>query len=97
MAICLLSGCPTIVLDGPTNHLDMVSTQVMERALVGFPGAVIVVSHDRFFLDKVASNMLVFGEGGGPELFNGNWTLWELAHGEASTCSIPAPIPSLSG
>lgn len=83
LAICLLSGCPTVILDEPTNHLDMVSCQVMERALANFPGAVVVVSHDRFFIDKVASSMLVFGRAGGPELFNGNWTLWELAGKEA--------------
>jgi len=61
MAQCLLSGASTLVLDEPTNHLDLSSTQVMERALVHFPGAVIVVSHDRFFTDKIANRYLVFG------------------------------------
>ncbi len=54
LAKCLLSGAQVLILDEPTNHLDLTSTQVMERALINFPGAVIVVSHDRFFLDKVA-------------------------------------------
>jgi len=61
MAQCLLSGASVLVLDEPTNHLDLSSTQVMERALVHFPGAVIVVSHDRFFTDKIANRYLVFG------------------------------------
>jgi ATPase subunit of ABC transporter with duplicated ATPase domains len=60
MAQCLLSGASVLVLDEPTNHLDMASTQVMERALMHFPGAVIVVSHDRFFTDKIATRKLVF-------------------------------------
>jgi ATP-binding cassette subfamily F protein 3 len=64
MAQCLLSGASVLLLDEPTNHLDLPSTQVMERALVHFPGAVVVVSHDRFFTDKVATRSLVF-EGGG--------------------------------
>ena len=50
-----------LVLDEPTNHLDMSSTQVMERALLHFPGAVVVVSHDRFFTEKIANRYLVFG------------------------------------
>ncbi|KQR22402.1 ABC transporter [Agreia sp. Leaf335] len=61
MAQCLLSGASVLLLDEPTNHLDLASTQVMERALVHFPGAVVVVSHDRFFTDKIANRMLVFG------------------------------------
>ena len=60
MAQCLLSGASVLLLDEPTNHLDMASTQVMERALVHFPGAVVVVSHDRFFTDKIANRQLVF-------------------------------------
>ncbi|SFR70814.1 ATP-binding cassette, subfamily F, member 3 [Agromyces sp. CF514] len=64
IAQCLLSGAAVIVLDEPTNHLDITSTQVMERALTHFPGAVVVVSHDRFFVDKLADRLLVF-EGGG--------------------------------
>ncbi len=60
LALCLLSGAGLLILDEPTNHLDLTSTQVMERALAHFPGAVMVVSHDRFFIDKIATRLLIF-------------------------------------
>ncbi|MCW3051419.1 MAG: transporter [Chthonomonadales bacterium] len=77
LAQCLLSGAQVLVLDEPTNHLDLTSTQVMEQALIHFPGAVVVVSHDRFFLDKVTTQLLLFEKEGPPRLFNGNWTMWQ--------------------
>ncbi|MFC5530777.1 ABC-F family ATP-binding cassette domain-containing protein [Cohnella yongneupensis] len=60
LAKCLLSGAAVIVLDEPTNHLDLTSIQVMEQALIHFPGAVVTVSHDRFFIDKIGTKMLNF-------------------------------------
>jgi ATP-binding cassette subfamily F protein 3 len=65
LAQCLLFGAGTIVLDEPTNHLDLPSTQVLERALVAFPGAVVIVSHDRFFVEKVALSQIAFDGSGG--------------------------------
>jgi ATP-binding cassette subfamily F protein 3 len=82
LARCLLSGAGVIVLDEPTNHLDLTSTQVMERALTHFPGAVIVVSHDRFFIDKVATRLLVFDGTGGVREVAGNWTTWQVGQDE---------------
>ena len=63
IAQCLLSGATTLLLDEPTNHLDVTSAQVMERALMKFPGAVLVVSHDRYFIDAVATRTLTFADG----------------------------------
>ena len=77
LAVCLLSGAGVLLADEPTNHLDLMSTQVMERALVHFPGAVIVVSHDRFFLDKVANRLLVFEGDGKVRHIEGTWTTWD--------------------
>jgi len=74
LAKCLLSGAATILLDEPTNYLDLTSTQVMERALVHFPGAIVVVSHDRFFIDKVATRLLMFQGDGETTQMNGGWT-----------------------
>ena len=82
LAQCLLSGAGVIVLDKPTNHLDLTSTQVMERALVSFPGAVVVVSHDRFFVDKVATRLLIFEDDGRLNDVIGNWTIWQASRGD---------------
>jgi sulfate-transporting ATPase len=79
LAKALLSGASTILLDEPTNHLDLTSTQVMERALINFPGAVIVVSHDRFFIDKIANRLLIFEGEGRVKEFYGNWSIWSAA------------------
>ena len=79
LALALLSGAPCLVLDEPTNYLDLTSTQVMERALAYFPGAVIVISHDRFFIDKVATRLLVFQGGGDVAAVEGNWTIWQAS------------------
>ena len=75
LAQCLLSGASVILLDEPTNHLDMTSAQVMERALMHFPGAAVVVSHDRFFIDKIATRLLVFEGKGRVREVAGNWTM----------------------
>ena len=79
-----LSGAAVLVLDEPTNHLDIASIQVMDRALVHFPGAVVVVSHDRFFIDKVATRLLVFDGNGRTREISGNWTTWQ-AGGDRAT------------
>ncbi len=80
LAKTLFSGASAVLLDEPTNHLDLTSTQVMERALANFPGAVIVISHDRFFIDKVANRLLVFERdkiGSRVREIYGNWTTWQ--------------------
>jgi ABC transport system ATP-binding/permease protein len=65
-----------LILDEPTNDLDLVTLQVLEAALVDYPGCVLMVTHDRFFLDKIATALFVFeGDGvvhrheGGFELY----------------------------
>ena len=80
LARCLISGAQVLILDEPTNHLDLTSIQVMERALIHFPGAVIAVSHDRFFIDKVATDLLVFEPGAKIRQIEGNWTTGQMAH-----------------
>ena len=63
-----------LVLDEPTNDLDIQTLQVLEEYLQDFPGCVIVVSHDRYFMDKVVDHLLVFKGGGEIKDFPGNYS-----------------------
>ena len=63
-----------LVLDEPTNDLDIVTLQILEEYLQDFPGCVIVVSHDRYFMDKVVDHLLVFKGQGEIKDFPGNYT-----------------------
>jgi len=88
LAKCLLSGSSLIMLDEPTNHLDITSTQVMERALIHFPGAIVVVSHDRFFIDKVATRLIIFDGSDALRDFNGNWTIRQASLAQQDNISF---------
>lgn len=63
-----------LVLDEPTNNLDIQTLQVLEEYLQDFPGCVIIVSHDRYFMDKVVDHLLVFKGDGVVKDFPGNYT-----------------------
>ena len=63
-----------LVLDEPTNDLDIVTLQVLEEYLANFKGCVIVVSHDRYFMDKVVDHLLIFNGQGDIRDFPGNYT-----------------------
>ena len=67
-----------LVLDEPTNDLDIVTLQILEEYLQDFPGCVIVVSHDRYFMDKVVDHLLVFKGEGEIKDFPGNYTQYRL-------------------
>jgi len=68
----LLAGNNVLLLDEPTNHLDIESKEVFEEALLDFPGTVIVISHDRYFLRKIPTRILELGRDGLTE-FLGNY------------------------
>ena len=100
-----------LVLDEPTNDLDIVTLQILEEYLQDFPGCVIVVSHDRYFMDKVVDHLLVFKGDGVVKDFPGNYTQyreWSASGGEKwedkserpsqkqATPPTPHPSPSTS-
>jgi len=77
LAKAMLSPADLLVLDEPTNDLDIPTLQNLEEALIGFGGTLVLVSHDRFFLDQVATHTLAWNEAGSPR--------WELYEGPPST------------
>ena len=67
-----------LVLDEPTNDLDIQTLQILEEYLADFPGCVIVISHDRYFMDKVVDHLLVFKGNGVIKDFPGNYTQYRM-------------------
>ncbi len=77
LAKMLRSGANLLLLDEPTNDLDVDTLRALEEALIEFPGCVVVISHDRWFLDRIATHMLAF-EGDSQEVwFEGNYADYE--------------------
>jgi ATP-binding cassette, subfamily F, member 3 len=82
LAKLIYSRANVLVLDEPTNHLDIASREAMEDALNEFDGTIITVSHDRYFLDRIATEILSFGENG-VEHFDGGYTEFYGSHHRA--------------
>jgi ATP-binding cassette ChvD family protein len=77
LACLLKDGGNLILLDEPTNDLDVETLQTLESALLGFPGCAVVISHDRWFLDRIATHMLAFEGDGKVTFFDGNYQAYE--------------------
>ncbi|CAN5794643.1 ABC-F family ATP-binding cassette domain-containing protein [soil metagenome] len=74
LAKLIYSNVNVLILDEPTNHLDIPSREALENALEKYPGTIIAVSHDRYFLDKIATQIISFEENKKVEINNGNYT-----------------------
>ena len=77
LAKLLKSGGNVLLLDEPTNDLDVETLRALEEALLDFPGCAIVISHDRWFLDRIATHMLAFEGDSHVEWFEGNYSEYE--------------------
>jgi ATP-binding cassette, subfamily F, member 3 len=74
LAKLIYSRVNVLVLDEPTNHLDIPSREALEEALDAFEGTIITISHDRYFLDRVATQILALDGSGNVEHYNGDYT-----------------------
>ena len=77
LAKLLKRGGNLLLLDEPTNDLDVATMRVLEQALIDFPGCAMVISHDRFFLDRICTHILVFEGNGRVRWFEGNFAAYE--------------------
>ncbi|AOU98421.1 energy-dependent translational throttle protein EttA [Acidihalobacter yilgarnensis] len=77
LAKLLKSGGNLLLLDEPTNDLDVETLRALEEALLDFPGSAVVISHDRWFLDRIATHILAFEDDGSVTWFEGNYTDYE--------------------
>ncbi len=79
LALTLKQGGNLLLLDEPTNDLDVNTMRSLEQGLIEFPGCVMVTSHDRFFLDRICTHLLVFEGDGRTRWFEGNFQAFEQA------------------
>ena len=77
LAKMLKSGGNLLLLDEPTNDLDVDTLRALEDALLSFAGCAVVISHDRWFLDRIATHMLAFEDEGQVVWFEGNYADYE--------------------
>jgi ATP-binding cassette ChvD family protein len=96
LAKLLRRGANVLLLDEPTNDLDVETLRALEEALLNFPGTVLVISHDRWFLDRIATHILAFEGDSHVEWFAGNFSDYEKDHkrrlSEAGASNEPTRI-----
>ncbi|HZT90557.1 MAG TPA: ABC-F family ATP-binding cassette domain-containing protein [Gaiellaceae bacterium] len=83
LLLLMLQGANCLLLDEPTNHLDIESVEMLESALEGFEGTAVFVSHDRYFLDRIADRVVEVA-GGAVRSFEGGWSAWRTRHAVAA-------------
>ena len=96
LAKLLRRGGNLVVLDEPSNDLDLMTLGALEEALVEFPGCALVVSHDRWFLDRIATAILAFEGDGQVDLHEGDWSSYaarKKARPAAAADEAPRPRP----
>ncbi len=77
LALTLKQGGNFLLLDEPSNDLDVETLRALEEALLDFPGSAMVISHDRWFLDRIATHILSYEDDGAVHFFEGNYTEFE--------------------
>jgi ATP-binding cassette subfamily F protein 3 len=90
LAKLVAAGCNVLVLDEPTNHLDLWACDALEKAILEFEGTVIVVSHDRYFLNRVVDLLLALEGNGRVHVIHGNYDTYEMMRAQQTTAQAEA-------
>ena len=86
----ILSGANLLIMDEPTNHLDIAAREAVEEAMDAFPGSILLVSHDRYLIDRIADRVLAF-EAGDLNSYPGNYSEYKAAKAAEETAVASAP------
>ena len=95
LAKLIYSRVNVLVLDEPTNHLDIPSREALEEALDSYDGTIVTISHDRFFLDRIATQILALDGEGGAEHYDGDYTQyhdWKAENAKSAALKPPAVV-----
>jgi ATP-binding cassette, subfamily F, member 3 len=91
LLLLMLEGANCLLLDEPTNHLDIESVEMLESALESFDGTAVFVSHDRYFLDRIADRIVEVADGG-IRSFEGGWSNWRRRTGAVYDEEVSASV-----
>jgi ATP-binding cassette subfamily F protein uup len=93
----MLQPADILLLDEPTNDLDIPTLEILEESLIDFPGSLVLVTHDRYMLDRVSSIVLGLNGKGGAETFAdyAQWEAWQAQHSTPDAAGCPTHSRSL--
>ncbi|MBC8139683.1 MAG: ABC-F family ATP-binding cassette domain-containing protein, partial [Fibrella sp.] len=94
IARLMLQPADVLILDEPTNDLDIPTLEVLEETLMSFPGVIVLVTHDRFLLDSVSTQILALNGSGGAQFFSGvaQWETWTRERNKANKSQPAAAV-----
>ena len=94
LAKLLKQGANVLLLDEPTNDLDVETLRALEEALLAFPGSALVISHDRWFLDRIATHILAYENDGSVVFHEGNYSEYEEDYRQrvGSEAAVPSRV-----
>src|SRR6266478_3346580 len=97
IAQLMLQPADILLLDEPTNDLDIPTLEILEESLIDFPGSLVLVTHDRYMLDRVSSIVLGLNGKGGADTFAdyGQWEAWQAQRSKSDSAGYPIPSRSL--